>query len=1085
AALLVFQGAPDTPKSRIVLPDVPVSLATLDGHRFVVATKSKLLLVDVDSGKITAHQDAAAQDVAAAGGRIAVLMENSVALFGPSLESVSRMELSTPGRGVTFAGNRIIVVSPAAKSWQIGEATAGASVAETTPPAQKVASAPEPTPAISEVKPAAAETASPTPTVAPAQEPAQAAPAPEVTPSPQETAAPAESKSVESTPEAVVKTQPDAPSPAEAEPKEDTKAPVVLAEPNPQTSTQSDTQGKAEPASEQAAAAPEPGVARPVEPPAKVEPAQPAAEEPAAPSPKAASPEGRALRSPAPGAGEPRAPEPKSFKPSPILTGPVSEREMQQQLAGKPDMGSGEGGFAPPDWAKGLVYDADRITGDANQRHFIGNVQLQLDNMHISSDEFLFNKLTNELEATGNVVVTQELSSLTAIHLKYTLPEKTETSPANSPLELTDEEKSRLKLHSGLLEAETAHLVEPTREIFADTVHYDLAARTGDLTNAKGRMGQFYFAGQKLRVLGPASADGEDIWVTTCDRDPPHYQIRMKRAALKDGEVAEGTDAQLKLGGKNTPVYWPKWSSQVGGADTAGFDFRSGHLARLGYFVDVGQQFAVTDNVNLGYRFMPTSDAGIGLGMDAKYDYMETPASSLFRSKGEIHALFTTKDRGYWEIYHRQEIWDDTVLLLQSEQWSDPSFYKDFYYDKYKQRTEPRTFANLTYTQPTYLATATIRRTTNNFVAETERAPEITYHLLERPLLEHLYFSFDTVDGYNEREPAGTHAVRFANVGRLTYDLNISEGWNLTPFYEAEATWYSNDMNDEQDSELRFSNELGATLQTRLHKEYPGAFGFSGFKHVIVPSLTYSYRPESNMDVERTPRFDALDNVYGRSRLESKIDNILFGRDEISGETWQVGRLTLYQGNDFWNEFRKSDDYTIEMDIRPRQYLGTQLAWEHHSIQRNFDIDDPFLLQQIFLEVYENVTGHSYDPEVEYRYNARYGDYNRFLSYVYYDDRPLGGKFNGRIGFAYTETQGKVFNREILYGMGYRLSDKWSASFEQRYDLERDKLTQQVYELRRDLHCWEASVQMRERESGWDVNIGLNIKAFPGSRVKF
>ena len=34
--------------------------------------------------------------------------------------------------------------------------------------------------------------------------------------------------------------------------------------------------------------------------------------------------------------------------------------------------------------------------------------------------------------------------------------------------------------------------------------------------------------------------------------------------------------------------------------------------------------------------------------------------------------------------------------------------------------------------------------------------------------------------------------------------------------------------------------------------------------------------------------------VYGHSRLESKIDSILFGRDANTGETWQVGRLTLY-----------------------------------------------------------------------------------------------------------------------------------------------------------------------------------------------
>ena len=87
-----------------------------------------------------------------------------------------------------------------------------------------------------------------------------------------------------------------------------------------------------------------------------------------------------------------------------------------------------------------------------------------------------------------------------------------------------------------------------------------------------------------------------------------------------------------------------------------------------------------------------------------------------------------------------------------------------------------------------------------------------------------------------------------------------------------------------------------------------------------------------NLDVEDTPRFDAYDSNYWRSRLEGKWQNIVLGQDEESGETWQVARVALYYGTDFWNELRKSDDYEIEIDLRPVRFWGLQLIGESQKM---------------------------------------------------------------------------------------------------------------------------------------------------------
>ena len=92
--------------------------------------------------------------------------------------------------------------------------------------------------------------------------------------------------------------------------------------------------------------------------------------------------------------------------------------------------------------------------------------------------------------------------------------------------------------------------------------------------------------------------------------------------------------------------------------------------------------------------------------------------------------------------------------------------------------------------------------------------------------------------------------------------------------------------------------------------------------------------------------------------------------------------------------------------------------------------------------------------------------------------------FDSRLGFSYTETRGRVFNREVLYGIGYRLTNQWSVAMEHRYDFEFDELRTQTYEVRRIWDCWETAIRFRDRESGFDINFEISLTALPGTKLK-
>ena len=799
--------------------------------------------------------------------------------------------------------------------------------------------------------------------------------------------------------------------------------------------------------------------------------------------PTSGQPQHRFQRNPLAGA-ELRAPRTGLHTSTP-LSG-VSKRSIHDVLSLPTQFGSEGSGFQAPDWTKPLQdvkADHGSSHGDTGITYLDGSVRLTLGNMGFQADSFTHNRNTGEMHAVGNVRVQQEDSWFTAREVHYWPPSEEEEAATVSVLEspAAKQEWARKRLSLGRVDALDPHISEPTRELIADRIHYDFGSGAGGAENVRGRAGIFFFATDKLEMSGHNCVEANDFWITTCDRHPPHYKFRAAKLKLDEQKRLTSLHSRLQFG--PVPLLYIPWiRGDVAGGRGWNADFDTGHQANLGYFFETGVQFDITPNVQGGPRLYPTSEEGIGAGLDLSYNFMENPASYLYRTKGRLHTLYFTKDRGYTEWYHRYDHMNNLVALSQLEIYSDKDFYKDFYYDKYKRKSEPRSFLNITYRRPTYLATATAKLNTNRWVDETERLPEATFHLIDRKIANKLYFTFDTAAGYNKRDQSGDKAGRLANIARLTYDFDPHESVNLTPFAETEITGYTS-QRDSAEAAARVSGTVGATLQSRVHREFPGLLGFSGFKHVVLPSLTLSYRSPSTMGVEDTPRFDALDNTVSRMRIETKLDNVLYGRDRETEQVWQVARLSLYQGHDLWNENRVAEDYEIEIAVQPRPWWGYYLVGERHVITGDLDQGNPFPWASGLLEDYRDILGRP-GSNSQSRYNASYGDYDRVLTQLFYDDTPIDGNVSGRIGFSFTQTNGRVFNRDILYGAGYRITEKWGVSFEHVFDISSGALREQTYEIRRALHCWEATLSLRERESGFDVRFEFNIRAFPGSKLK-
>lgn len=1059
---LTLDHAKDAAPERMSFPVQPIALQCLGSDRFAVATSTGLYMINVGSKSITAEKTIPVVDFDIDGPKLVVISDSDCVVLDETLNAVARRPLPIPAKRVRCGGGTVVLLAPQTRQagcWDI-QAIEEQSQAEAVP----VAATPTAV-AVAEAKPA-----EPSATPEPVE-----VPAPVVAPVPVPVPVPAPAPAPEPAP---VPTPVPEPTPA--------AAPAAVPEPTP---------------------APAPAVAPVPEPAASPAPAVetvPAADEANKEQAKTSTYRQYPLQ------GGMRAPRTVRESANPLEQ--QAKLGIRNALTRPVEFGAPGLGFTPPDWTEPLRdLEADSMQTDLTTGRTVlnDNVRLHLGKMSFRSDHFAYSNEEASYEASGNVLVEQAESKLTADKLTYEAP-SVKVAEESFILQPHDEQSlAKRRLSMGRLIGDNVHVLEPTRELWADHVDYNFATEKGELTNARGNASMFFYRAGKLQIMGPKDTIAEDAWLTTCPNEDPHYRILMDEVAMENGEIMSAKGVHLQLGHRRLPFAIP-FAGNRGGENPWTLDFETGSYAKTGSFLSAAQIFELSPELSLGPRIMPTMKQGVALGGDMMYDYTRKPSSPLFMNKGELHTLFSTNGRGYAEWYHRYEYDENLVVRAQVEEWSDQYFYKDFFWDLYRNRsTSPRNFANLNYRQEDFIVSGTLNvsglywrtppdsdlpdGTTDRereFLTQkrspgTEKLPEASFHLLERPLADHLYVSFDTTNGYYDRHYGrripDIYGGRSVNTARLTYDWNPLPYLGVTPFYEVQGSLYQSDL-DRGDTTGAFSNVAGVTLQTRLHKEYPGFWNFSAFKHVIVPSLTFSYRPSSTLDPEDTPHFDALDNVEGRSRIESKISNIVYGRDAETKQVWQVCRLNLFQGNDFWNEVRKSSDYEVELDLRPRPWWGFQMVAENHNV------DGPALKLSKGCDPFGDLGDEHFGG---YRYYSAHPDqtgsvdYNRVLTQFYYDDTMRGGIFNTRVGFAYSDTASQITNEAVLYGLGLRLGDVWSLSAEHIFDIHEGILLRQTYEIRRIFHCIEVGLRLRERQSGYDFAVNFNLAAFSGPPLKF
>jgi LPS-assembly protein len=522
-----------------------------------------------------------------------------------------------------------------------------------------------------------------------------------------------------------------------------------------------------------------------------------------------------------------------------------------------------------------------------------GNVKIYYQDVTLACDEVLYNGQTMDLVARGNVVVDQGPSRFTASEL-----------------------------------------------------HYNLRSKTGLFLDATGFVSPMYtFSGRSIEKLDETRYRVDKAVFTTCEDDTRHppWSFHLKKALMEVEGYGKFTSSAVKIQG--VPVFylpymvWPIKKERSPGLLMPGF----GYSDRLGTYIGLPIYFPMGRSWDTTFMLEYFSNGFYGIGNELRWAPVADGAGQL-----NLYAIYDEQRAEWeWRINGRHDQADVFGFRLQAqiENLSDPDFWQDF--DRTFEantRRDVYSFLFLTQSWGPYSLNllADQRRTFFNFndpdLPPDDPDKSTTYDTILARLPEaelrvrstrlgrsDIYWnlissvnvlSVDKRTPEDLREGTGLYGnyLRGDVFPTLNYTLPGPPWLTVTPRLGGRYTYYTSRYESiprpdgsgrtvtifEEEPIDRYyvagGVDIGGPSVSRIFTK--PRWGFAKFKHLIEPRIEYAYLQGTD-DTTMIPVFDEVDSTPLDNRVRLSIANRLFGRSEKSTSSVELGSFELIQEYSF------------------------------------------------------------------------------------------------------------------------------------------------------------------------------------------
>ncbi len=539
----------------------------------------------------------------------------------------------------------------------------------------------------------------------------------------------------------------------------------------------------------------------------------------------------------------------------------------------------------------------------------------------------------------------------------------------------------------------------------------------------------------------------EHAAVTSCDEDPPHYHVRMARLDYRPGVGATAVWPRFVLG-RDTLLGFPYYHKTFGRAPWT-LTIDPGRSSYQGFYTKTIFGYRLTENGTARLYWDHFTRTGEGLGAEYTY-HAPSVQGSVYGYK--VSDRIAGDQRWNARVVHWEQLAPRLSLQINALAQSDSNFnnlyFKD---DPSRVSTVNPSNASVAYQTPLYSSRLTVRddqvfdTARNAFVRQTTVLPELSFQ------------------GSPWKAPGGSY-VTFAAAVRNEYDRPVVSTapdpiYGATDFFRRTG---------ESSVSLSRPFSLGKTMTLEpsagLSESWESWQGTTetvrdltdAFQGRVFTGLNFRQRVTRNFDYD-------LSHIYRIRWTPNEFKRDRTNLTDQGAESNQLGLIGNYRLSTFTGrlstgyDLRQMDGETL---LTPRRKVvppALDLSWRPSRL-----------------------TSFSY-REVYAVYPSRHAETEQFS---WRTGRAAGLHFSS--GFSYNV--GLPGSVTIRHGAAFPLTPGWWVQGDVsylvqggtnglHYDSVPKERFEQRYILKRDLHCWDATITFQKRPGFYEAFVRIELKA--------
>lgn len=685
------------------------------------------------------------------------------------------------------------------------------------------------------------------------------------------------------------------------------------------------------------------------------------------------------------------------------------------------------------------------------------------------------------------------------------------------------------------------------------SIRYNFKTQQGFISLAKNKEETSRYEGEKVKKVDKDIYFIENGMFTTCEKDTPHtyFSASEMKVIQRDKIIAKWIF--MHIGGVPFPIpvpfaVIPNESGRRSGIilPTYGQELRRGQ-----YFRNFGYFFALSDYFDLALTGDYYTKGGYGLRnrlrYAKRYDFSGTLNAGYSRVIIGEEGDPNRQEQTDWNLslYHNQQI-DPTSRFDANLQFQSSTFFKNNstnYNDllsqdiisnaTYSKRwDESGNSLSINYSRTQNLASGNIYESLPNI----SFSKNITYpfksegteSFRDQKWYEMIAYTYSGQFRNERKKTEGNLRIR----GGFQHDLSFSASpkigyFNVAPRIGYQEKWYNKhvkienkvvDVIDPQTNqvtqkdslvvtdirELKFVRtfDMSVSASTKLYGVMqPNILGIEAFRHTLLPSISYSYKP--NFADNTWGYYDSYKKANGEVVFYDKYQNEIFG-GAFAGEqqslNFSLGNVfeikTMKDPNDTTkntdaNKFQllnlnASIGYNFAADslklsdlsLSYRTQIGQLFSFSGSSTFTFYDYEGNFKVNRFLASVGKGLfrlsnfsfsvstnlmgEGNQESKSIQQKSESDYDAFQKKDYITLYDDNgspDLSIPWNLNLSYNFnlskiTPNQSSTFSN-LSADLGFSLTKNWKFTVRGSYDFDRKEIIAPQISIYRDLHCWE------------------------------